>query len=192
MTTITVARKNGVAAIGADTMSTFSDIKLTPRLVRDHSKLVTCGDAVLAFTGAGPWSEILSEFLDDESNRIPFESGREIFAWSRRLFDALRVEYRLNADANGEDTEPFQNSHVQLLIASPAGVFGLYQDRSVSEFERYFAFGAGARFALGAMCAVYDLIDSAEEIVSVGLRCAGELNLSTGQPGEVRLVKLRA
>jgi hypothetical protein len=41
------------------------------------------------------------------------------------------------------------------------------------------------------MCAVYDRVEAAEEIVSIGLGCAGELQLATGQSGEVRAVKLR-
>lgn len=188
MTTIAVARKNGVAAIGADTLSTFAGTKLTPRLVRNHRKLVPCGEAVLAFTGSGPWGEILTEFLAEEENRVPLASAAEPFRWSRQLFEAARLEYRLAAD--NADTEPFENSHVQLLVASPAGTFGLHQDRSVDEYERFFAFGAGGLYALGAMCAVYDAAESAEEVVRVGLRCAAELQVYTGEPGEVRSVRL--
>jgi ATP-dependent protease HslVU (ClpYQ) peptidase subunit len=189
VTTIAVARKNGVAAIGADTMSVVGDVKLTPRFVRNHFKLVPCGEATLAFTGSGPWHEILSELLADEANRAPFASVGEVFAWSRRLVEALRQAFRLAADDS--ETGPFENSHVQLLIASPAGIFGLHADRSVDEYERFFAFGDGGAVALGAMCAVYDRVEAAEEIVRIGLGCAGELQLATGQPGEVRAVKLR-
>ena len=189
MTTIAVARRGGVAAIGADTLSTFSDIKLTPRLVRNHSKLVRCGEAVLAFTGSGPWHEILSAYLAEQDNRCGFGSVGEVFAWARRLHDALRADYRLCPD--DDETKPFESSDVQLLIASPAGLFGVHQDRSVDEYERFFAFGAGARFALGAMCAVYDRADGAEEVVRTGLRCAGELQLATGDPGEIHVVRLR-
>jgi ATP-dependent HslUV protease subunit HslV len=190
VTTIAVARKQGTAAIGADTLSTFDDIKMTSSLLAPgHSKLVECDDVILAFSGCGPWQLILQEFFSELEERPRFDSRQSIFGWVRALDAALRGRYELAAD--DEETEPFRSSHVQLLIAGPYGIFGVHTDRSVDEFSRFFAFGAGCKYALGAMAAVYGQVESAEEIVRIGLECAAELQLATGAPVEIRSVHLR-
>jgi ATP-dependent protease HslVU (ClpYQ) peptidase subunit len=190
MTTIAVARKHGKAVIGADTLSTLGDMKMPASLLTaGNSKLVEFGDAVLAFTGCGPWEFILTEFLAEAEEPPRFDSRRSIFRWARSLDAALRENYDLEAEDEG--TEPFPSSHVQLLIASPRGIFGVHADRSVDEFAKFFAFGAGGAYALGAMAAVYPRLESAEEVVRVGLECAAELQLETGPPFEIRTVRLR-
>jgi ATP-dependent protease HslVU (ClpYQ) peptidase subunit len=189
MTTIAVARKHGKAVIAADMLSFYDDVKMTTSLLtRGHSKLVEFGEAVLAFTGNGPWQLILAEFLAEDPEPPRFESRPAIFRWARSLHAELQQRYALETDY--EETEPFASSHVQLLIASPRGIFGVHTDRSVDEFAKFFAFGAGSKYALGAMAAVYERVESAEEVVRVGLECAAELQSETGLPIEIRSVQL--
>ncbi len=56
-----------------------------------------------------------------------------------------------------EEDDPYESSQITALLANPNGIFfGVYSLREVYEYERFWAIGSGADYALGAMQAVYD------------------------------------
>jgi ATP-dependent protease HslVU (ClpYQ) peptidase subunit len=61
----------------------------------------------------------------------------------------------------------------------------------VQEFSRFYAYGQGSDYAMGAMYALYDDPGrSAEDIVRLGLEAAAEFDHSTGLP--ITVIDIRA
>ena len=55
---------------------------------------------------------------------------------------ALKDDYFLIPKEDERD--PYESLQMETLVASPAGIFGVYPLRSVQEYTRYYAFGSGA------------------------------------------------
>jgi ATP-dependent protease HslVU (ClpYQ) peptidase subunit len=193
MSTIVVAKKAGRAAIGADTLTQLGFAKLggtreSAAYVANHSKVIRVGESYLAAVGQASWPLVLSSYFAGLAEPPRLESVQAIFEAARELHRALKEDYFLNPNADQDDE--FESSQLECLIANRGGIFGLYSLRSVSEYTRFYAFGNGYGYALGAMHAVYDTADSAEEVVRAGLAAAAEFDYATGLPMEVHSVEL--
>ncbi len=77
--------------------------------------------------------------------------------------------YFLRADHGEAEPDGFESSGLTCLLANRHGIFGYFPNRSVIEYSRFFALGAGYEFALGAMYATYDDAGSAQNVVRTGL-----------------------
>ena len=188
MSTIVVARKGGQAAIGADTLTCLGTTKESAAYVANHSKIIRVGDSYLAVVGHAAWPLLLSSYFARQTEAPSLESARAIFEAARELHRALKEEYFLNPSADSDDE--FESSQFDCLIANRWGIFGLYALRSVQEYTRFYAFGSGYGYALGAMHAVYDKANSAEEVVRIGLEASAEFDGPTGLPIEIRSTHL--
>ena len=73
-------------------------------------------------------------------------------------------------------------AQITALIANPHGIFGVYSYREVFSFERFWGIGSGRNFALGAMYAAYDKMETAHEIAEIGVRAGEEFDKSTSGP----------
>ena len=67
----------------------------------------------------------------------------------------------------------------------------LFDGSSVQGFARFWAFGSGDEYALGAMRVAYPTASSAEEIARTGLEAAADFDASTGLPIEVHTIALK-
>ena len=54
--------------------------------------------------------------------------------------------------------------------------------REVDQYTRYWAVGSGTEYALGAMHAVYDRLDSAREIAEVGIAAGAQFDNASAMP----------
>ena len=87
------------------------------------------------------------------------------------------------------DRSPFGNLDATFVIAGETGIFYVASDLGVTRFDRYFAIGSGADFAMGAL---HQLIDqdldadtiatrAVETAIAFNIYCGGEIQtLSTG------------
>jgi ATP-dependent HslUV protease subunit HslV len=123
-----------------------------------------------------------------EGHDYTFESVRDVRAMAKELHTFLKNECFLNPQ---EDDRPYETSRVHLLIASAGGIFGLYDLRSVQEYTRFYAFGSGDNYALGAMHALFDGDCGALEISRAGVLAACEFDDSCGEPIEVETIQCR-
>ncbi len=80
---------------------------------------------------------------------------------------------------------------MELIIASPGGLFGAYPQRSVQEYRRFYAFGSGAEYAMGAMQVAWDQTDSAEDLARIGVETAAKFDVGSGLPLSLRTIPLR-
>ena len=190
MTTIAVARKNGYAAIAADTMTKWGSGKETADYIVNHGKIFQVGDSYLGVTGNATFQAILRDYFAKPRVRARFDSPLEIFKTWQKLHAVLKQEYYLLA-GHGED-DAIESSRMDVLIINAFGIFGVAAHRTVQEFSKYYAFGSGGDIALGVMYACYnDSKRSAEEIARYAIEGAAEFDDSTGMPVQSYSVKLR-
>lgn len=79
---------------------------------------------------------------------------------------------------------------MHVLIANPHGIFGVYGLRSVDKYNKYWAFGSGTDYALGALHCSYDRFDSAEEIAEAAIGAAAQFDNATGLPMTLYSIEL--
>lgn len=189
MTTVVAAKKNGFAAIGADSLTTYGGTKESAEFVVNNSKIIKVKENYFAPTGHASCDLIFQDYFQKKKTTLKLSSPNEIFRFSLKFHAALKKDYFLHPDEDDEDE--FESIQMRCLIANPYGIFGLYQMRSVQEYSKFYAMGSGYPFALGAMHAIYDKADTAEEIVRAGLEAAAIFDDRTASPFEICSVKLR-
>ena len=189
MSTVVVVRKAGYACIGSDSLTMFGSTREPAMYLADPSKMVKHGNAYIATVGDASWRLIWEDYLAGKGKGSPFKNAAGIFRFMRNMHRRLKGDYFLNPTDDKDD--PFESSQFHALVASPHGIFGIYALRSVEEYTRFYSFGSGCRFAIGAMYALYDRLKAAEDIALAGLEAAAEFDDSTGAPFERFTVKLK-
>ena len=190
MTTIAVVRKNGYAAIAADTMTKWGSGKETADYIVNHDKIFRVGNNYLGVTGNATFQAILRDYFARPRVYAHFENPLEIFKTWQKLHSVLKQEYYLVA-GHGED-DAIESSRMDVLIVNANGIFGVAAHRTVQEFAKFYAFGSGGDVALGVMYAMYsDAAHSAEAVARRAIEGAAEFDDSTGAPVQSYAVKLR-
>lgn len=178
MSTLVVVKKNGIACIAADTLTSFGDNKQSAAYVTHSDKIYQVGESYLGIVGSAAHDLVMrSIFLDTKPN---LRNRLEIFEFFRQLHPRLKEEYFLVPSQ--EDEDPYESNHLELCIANPHGIFGLYSLREVDEYQKFWAMGSGSEYALGAMYAMYDSLHSAEEIARLGIQAGIEFDNASAGP----------
>jgi ATP-dependent protease HslVU (ClpYQ) peptidase subunit len=190
MTTIAVVKKNGFAAIAADTLTTFGSLKESADYIINHGKIFRYRDNYIATSGWAASQHALKDFLGATKKDISFASVDEIFRAGLLIHRELKENYFLRPEEG--DSEPFETSRSDILIANPNGIFALTEYRYVQEFSKFYAYGSGNEYALGAMFVIYDdESKSAEEIAKTGVSAGIEFDDGSGPPIDCYTIKLR-
>ena len=190
MTTIAVVRKNGYAAIAADTMTKWGSGKETADYIVNHGKIFRVHDSYLGVTGNATFQAILRDYFSRPRVYARFDNANEIFKTWQKLHAVLKQDYYLVA-GHGED-DSIESSRMDVLIVNARGIFGVAAHRTVQEFAKFYAFGSGGDVALGVMYAMYgDPAHSAEAVARRAIEGAAEFDDSTGAPVTSYAVKLR-
>jgi len=124
---------------------------------------------------------ILADYFASLDEPPQLDSVASIFSAWNTLHGALKEHYYLQA---GEDKEEdLESSRMDVLIANPRGIFGVAAHRTVQEFSRFYAYGSGSPYALGAMYAAYRAPSlDAEAVARLGVMAAAEFHDETGLP----------
>lgn len=182
MSTIVAVRKGKQACIAADSLTTYGETRQSSAYDLSSEKIHRFDDNYMGLVGSAAHHIVMQSLLADGTNHR-FDSRMAIFESLRYLHPILKEHYFLNPKEGGEDDErPYESSQIDALIVNPHGVFGAFSMREVFEYSRFWAIGSGAEFALGAMFAVYDRLDSAEEIARIGVQAGAEFNAATALP----------
>lgn len=188
MSTITVVKKDGFVAIAADTLTKFGSAKESATYIVNHEKIIRVGDSFLAVTGASSFKTALRHLFSDTSHEARLHSVMDIYGTWMMIHEKLKESYFLNA--NDDSSDSVETTRIDVLIANPYGIFGVSEYRHVQEFSRFYSYGVGDEYAMGAMYAVYDSERSALEIARLGVEAAAEFDDATGLPilsHEIRL-----
>lgn len=189
MTTVAVVTKNGFAAIAADSLTSFGDTRLTGEMAIGKEKILAVDSVHIGLAGSAAHNAVLRSYFSKKQNPRRFGSRAEIFETWRRMHRALKEDYFLNP--KDEDSDPYENTQIAALLATPDGIFGVFSLRDVYQYRRYWAIGSGRDFALGALGALYDRLDTAEEIARQAVEVACAMDKSSSLPVEARAVRLR-
>lgn len=181
MTTVTVVRKDGRIAIAADTLTKWGGGKESAAYVANHEKIIRVGASFVAVTGSATFKLILADYFASLDAPPQLDSVAGIFDTWNTLHGALKEHYYLQTGEDKEDD--LESSRMDVLIANPHGIFGVAAHRTVQEFSRFYAYGSGSPYALGAMYAAWraPALD-AEALARLGVMAAAEFHDETGLP----------
>lgn len=181
MTTVTVVKKNGRIAIAADTLTKWGGGKESADYVANHEKIIRVGDSFVAITGSATFKLILTDYFATLDAPPALDSTQEIFRVWNQMHPVLKEQYYLQT---GEDKEEdLESSRMDVLIANSRGIFGVAAHRTVQEFSRFYAYGSGSPYALGAMYAAYRAPSlDADAVARLGVMAAAEFHDETGLP----------
>ena len=181
MTTVTVVKKDGLAAIAADTLIKWGSAKESATYISNHEKILRVGDSFIGVTGTATFTAILRDYFDSTSEAVRLDTPANIFRTWNRLHGILKERYFLMPEEDKEDA--LESSRMDCLIVNPHGIFGVAAHRTVQEFSRFYAYGSGSDYALGAMyCAYGDPQFNAEQVARRGIEAAAEFDDGTGLP----------
>ena len=190
MTTIVAVRKGKQAAIAADTLTTYGNQLESSSYIKNHKKIVRYKDNYFALTGWSASQTVLEDLLSKSDGEYKLSSEKEIFNWQVHIHKLLKDDYFLKADKRESDA--FETSRANMLLANPSGIYALSEYRYVKELARFYAYGSGSDYALGAMFVAYnDKSKSAADIAKIGVRAGAEFDDSTGLPMNCFTVKLK-
>ena len=138
MSVIVAVRQGSQIVIAADTQDNFGDQR-PPSENHEALKLREVGDSVLGCSGWALYDDILGHYLEKQK-RVTLRDRRSIFDFFVRFWKELRRTYPFVNDQPGKDADsPFVNLDATFLLASPAGIFLVSANMSVSEFQQYYA-----------------------------------------------------
>jgi len=190
MTTIAVVRKNGRAAIAADTLTKWGTGKESAAYIANNNKIVHTGDTFIGASGSATFKTIMNDYFAKPKVKARFDSTIQIFRTWQTFHTALKDQYFLVTSSDKDDS--LESSRFDVLIANPHGIFGVGAHRTVQEYVKFYAIGSGTDVALGALYGVYDDPKrSAEDIARFAVEAAAEFDDATGLPVISHSVKLK-
>jgi ATP-dependent HslUV protease, peptidase subunit HslV len=189
MSTVVVVRKNGIAAIAADSLTTYGSTKLPQLYARDKDKILTFNNNYIGIVGSTAHNIVLRSIIRKHPELLCFNSKNEIFESYLQLHPMLKEKYFLNP-MEKDESQDYESSHIDALIANDRGIFGMFSWREIYEYDRFWAIGSGREFALGAMHALYERVESAAEIAAAGVAAGGEFDDSSSMPMTIYTIAL--
>lgn len=183
-------KKNNSICIASDSMYVVGgSTKLTGDQVVNSEKIIEWGSSYIGTTDHPVWPLVLKNYIGQSKQKPVLKSREEIFEELLNMHQALKDKYYLVTE-DDEDDE-FESSRFESLIVNSHGIFKTYELRSIQHFVHFAAIGTGTPYALGALHALYDRLDTAEEIAKVALNIAVEFDDSSGLPGIFRTVQTK-
>ncbi len=187
MTTIVAVKKNGMAAIAADSLTTFGDTRLGRQYKGEHDKILEINGSWIGLCGSSAHHLVISALLPKlEDARLG--SRMEVYETFRRLHPILKEQGYLNPKEDEDD--PYESSQITALIVNSTGIYGVYSYREVFDYDRFWGIGSGRNFALGAMFAAYDRCRTAADVAKIGVEAGAEFDTATQGPIVLHTVKL--
>ena len=190
MTTIAVAVKDGMACIASDSLTSFGDMRLPPGMAEDKRKILKVGPSYIGLSGSAAHFGVLESYFAGEGRSPDFTSRRSVFETWRKLHEVLKSEYFLNP--KDEASDPYESSQLTALVASPWGLYGVFSLREVFVYRKFWAMGSGREFALGALQALYDPLETAREIAEQAVLAACEFDKNSAPPVQSHVVALES
>jgi ATP-dependent HslUV protease, peptidase subunit HslV len=187
---VLAVKKNNSICIASDSMYVVGgSTKLTGDQVVNSEKIVEWGSSYIGVTDHPVWPLVLKNYIAQSKQKPALKSKEEIFDELLKMHQVLKDKYYLVAEDDEDDV--FESSRFESLIVNSHGIFKTYELRSIQHFVNFAAIGTGASYALGALHALYERLDTAEEIVKEALNVAVEFDDTSGLPGTFRTVQTK-
>ena len=188
MSTIVVVQKNGIASIGADTLSSLGSLRQKAHHLVNKSKITKVGDTYIGLTGTSASLVVLNSYFDNPERPRDFSSTDAIFETFRVAHHYMKTEYYMATYP--DKGEEYETTQFYGLAANPNGIFAIYSYRTAQQFTKFWAAGSGRDYALGAMHTVYPYFENPDDIVKAGLEAAAEFDSGSSAPFEIHRVTL--
>lgn len=187
MTTIVVVKKNGIVTIAGDSLTTFGSTRLTPDYDAAYDKIQRFGESYFGIAGSAAHHLVIENIFRKRTD-LTFGSKAEVFESFNKIHPQLKDEHFLNPKE--EEDDPYESSQLTAVIANKTGIYAVYSMREVFEFKRFWAIGSGREFALGAMYAAYERLESAEQVARMGVEAGCEFDSGSSLPMTVYSVQI--
>lgn len=188
MSTLVMVERGGVACMAADTMTSYGSWKQLARYTARPEKILRVGESYLGVVGLIANRMVLESVFSGGLELPEVRNEMELFEFSRKLHAKMKDEYFLNTGDG--DSEAYESSQMTLFLVNRFGLFGMYSNRSVEQYQRFAAVGSGAGFALGAMYAAYELDAEVEDIARLGVEAGAEFDDASNAPITMKKLKL--
>lgn len=142
----------------------------------------------MGIVGSAAHTLVAERAFNDKEVKADFTTRDSAFDTLIRLHPVLKERFFLNA--KDADDDPYETSQMDAVFISKNGIYALYSLREVYEFNRFWAVGSGACYAIGAMHAVYNKYKSAKDIAKAGVEAGAEFDTSSQLPMTMETVKL--
>ena len=181
MSTICVVKKDGYVAIAADSRGKSGELETRDTYIANHEKIFQIGNNFIAICGHAALNLALQDYFHSLKIEPSFQNVSTIFRFWVELQCHLNEKYNMAEDEN------------DILIANPYGIFGITDNYSVHEYNRFHSFGSGDHFALGAMYVAYQYpARTAEDVARIGVESGCEFATVSGPPIYSYSIKLLA
>jgi ATP-dependent protease HslVU (ClpYQ) peptidase subunit len=192
MSIAVAVQKDQRIVIAADTQDNFGANKVSFDNY-NSKKIISFGNSHIASTGWGLYEDIFTDYLSLHHKEISFDTKAQIFTFFMKFWKDLHEKYNfVNDQTDSDDDSPFGGLDSTFLITNPNGIFYVSSNMSVTGFQKYFAIGSGADFALGTIYALYEMDFSAEEIARRAVEAAITFNIYCGGNVDLYHVKTPA
>ena len=180
MTTITVVKKKQSVTIAADTLTKWGATKESASYIVNHEKIFQVSENFIAVTGNATFKQILNEYFSGKDH-VDLSSVDHIFKEWNQMHLVLKQRYYVLPEEDKEDA--LESSRMDVLIANKYGIFGVSGHRTVQEFSKFYAYGSGSEYALGALWANYNNPNmSSSTLAREAIEAAAEFDDATGLP----------
>jgi ATP-dependent protease HslVU (ClpYQ) peptidase subunit len=134
MTTIAVVKKNGRAAIAADTLTKWGTGKESAAYIANNDKIVRAGATFIGASGSATFKTIMRDYFTQPKVKARFDSTLHIFQTWQAFHVALKEQYFLVTTNDKDDS--LESSRFDVLLANPSGIFGVGAHRTVQEYVK--------------------------------------------------------
>ena len=180
MSTIVVIKKGADAVMASDSLSSYGSTLLRAQYDVNPTKIFKVKNTYFGVVGSAAHCLVLDDLLSTTEEVLEFSSVKEVFKSFRKMHPILKKEYYMMTEE--EDEQPYESSQIDALLLNVNGIFGVHSFREVYQYQRFWATGSGWRYALGAMCALYESEASAAEIAREAIRAACEFDQGSELP----------
>ncbi|MEL6626015.1 MAG: MFS transporter [Bacteroidota bacterium] len=188
MSTIAIVQKNQEICIASESLTTFGTLKLNEDFSANPDKIFPWGDSYVGMVGMVSIHMVLRDIAEKETESPDFSSVSSIYQYFTKLHADLKEKYFLNPKE--DDDDPVESSQFLIAIVNKHGMFGVHSLREVHPYKKFWAYGSGKRYALGAMHAVFDREEfDAEAIARAGIQAG--ITFDDGSGGTIRSFKVK-
>jgi ATP-dependent protease HslVU (ClpYQ) peptidase subunit len=181
MTILVAVKKNGRVFLGADRVTTFGNEYATDLI--NGSKIMKLKHAYLATSGYTLLDNVIEHMFQNNHKMMEnsFADRAQVFSFFLDLYAELKKTYTLVA--TGKDT--YASMHNVFLVVTPTSIYGIANNLSVHEYERFAAKGTGSDYSQGCLYGIYDLFDDGEEICRLALEAACHFSIYCKEPLDI-------
>lgn len=187
MSIVVAVRNREKIIIGCDTATIYGYHRMTTDKLTDSSKVIHVGNAHIGFSGWALYQNIVEDFLERNRESSDFSSRQKTFKFFTSLYRDLKEHYAYMP--YGDKDRHFSDLEANFLVASPAGIFEVSGNMSVTESSRFCAIGSGSHYAYGALHIAYTPERELKKICEAALMAACEFDVYCHTPLEFTEIK---